>query len=77
MVALFAVRECVPRGRGGQGRRRSPQTELTVGRSANDQLRDIDHAFDAGKINATRSIRRLVIVVVIPRRQRDGMNTGP
>ena len=33
---------------------------LTVGRSANDELRDIDRAFNADKINAKSSEYRML-----------------
>jgi hypothetical protein len=46
---------------------------LTVGHSTSDELRDIDHAFNAEKINASRDVRRLVIVDVISCRQLDGI----
>jgi len=47
---------------------------LTVGHATNDELRNIDDAVDADKINATGDVRRFVVVAVIPGCQRNGID---
>jgi hypothetical protein len=47
---------------------------LTIGCSTNERLCHIDHAFDADKIDASRNVRHLVVIVVVPRGKRDGID---